>query len=73
MQFIRKQIEITPEQDRALKCMAEMKRTSEDAIVSQALDAWVSQECVRERYDPFSATVDFGALPRSHDHEASLN
>ena len=69
MELIRKQTYITPEQDRALKRLAQRYGTTEAEIVRRALDDWLRREGLREGEDPFASLIGFVDGPSEVDHD----
>lgn len=69
MDLVRKQTYITPEQDRAVKRLAERHHTTEAEILRRALDDLLRREGVREGEDPFAALIGFIEGPTEVDHD----
>jgi hypothetical protein len=67
--LVRKQTYITPEQDRAVKRLAERHHTTEAEILRRALDDLLRREGVREGEDPFAALIGFIEGPTEVDHD----
>jgi hypothetical protein len=69
MELIRKQTYITPEQDRAVKLLADRYQTTEAEIVRRALDDLLRSERLRESEDPFAPLIGAFDGPSEVDHD----
>jgi hypothetical protein len=69
VELVRKQTYITPEQDRAVKRLAERHHTTEAEILRRALDDLLRREGVREGEDPFAALIGSIEGPAEVDHD----
>jgi hypothetical protein len=67
--LVRKQTYITPEQDRAVKRLAERHHTTEAEILRRALDDLLRREGVRDGEDPFAALIGFLEGPTEVNHD----
>lgn len=63
MQLVRKQIYITPAQDRALKRLAKQQDTTEAEIIRKALDLLLVREGIGEHVDPFDDLIGLFSGP----------
>lgn len=69
VKLMRRQTYLTPDQDRAVKRLAEKYDTSEAEIIRRALDHWLHLEGARENEDPFASLFGFVDGPASMDHD----
>jgi len=69
MQLVRKQTYITPEQDRAIKRLAERDHTTAAEILRRALDGWLSREGLAEGADPFAGVIGIFDGPTEANHD----
>jgi hypothetical protein len=67
--LVRKQTNLTPEQDRAVKRLAERHHTTEAATLRRALDDLPRREGVRDGEDPFAALIGSIEGPAEVDHD----
>lgn len=68
MELIRKQTYITPEQDRAMKRLAEQYHVTEAEIVRRALESWLHREHAQMSEDPFAPLIGIVEGPAEIDH-----
>lgn len=68
MELVRKQIYITPAQDRAVKRLAQQYGTTESKILRKALDLLLVREDIREDEDPFDDLIGLFAGPSEVNH-----
>ena len=69
MELVRKQIYITPAQDRAVKRLAQQQRTTEAEILRKALDQFLAREGIIETQDPFAELIGMFEGPSEVDHD----
>lgn len=69
MELVRKQTYITPEQDRAVKRLAERSGVTEAEVIRQALDGWLTREQTRGDVDPFASLIGFVDGPSDVNHD----
>jgi hypothetical protein len=69
MEWIRKQIDITPAQDRALKRLAQQQGTTEAEILRKALGLLLAREGIAENEDPFADLIGLFASPAEVDYD----
>ncbi len=69
MKLVRKQIYITPSQDRGIKQLAMQQGITESAILRRALDQFLAREGIMEMQDPFTDLIGMfeGPLEVNHD------
>ena len=68
MELISKQMYITPEQDEAVKQLAQRQGTTEAEILSKAIDQFLAWEGVKELRDPFADMIGMFEGPTEADH-----
>jgi hypothetical protein len=68
LKFVRKQIYITPSQDRGMKQLAIQQGTSESAILRKALDQFLAREGIMEMQDPFADLIGMFEGPSRVNH-----
>jgi hypothetical protein len=69
MTLIRKQIYITPAQDRAVKLLAKQRGTSEAEILCKALEMLLDREGIGENEDPFQSLIGLFASSSEVNHD----
>ena len=69
MKLVRKQIYITPVQDKAVKRLAQQQGTTEAEILRKALDQFLAKEGIVETQDTFAELIGMfdGATEGDHD------
>jgi len=68
MELVRKQTYITPEQDAALKRLAQQQGTTEAEILRRALDQFLRQEGFIATEDPFTELIGMFEGQSEVDH-----
>ena len=68
MELVRKQIYITPAQDRAVKLLAQRQGTTEAEILRQAIDQFLIKYGISETQDPFAELIGMFEGPSEADH-----
>ena len=68
MKLVRKQIYITPSQDRGIKQLAIQQRTTVSAILRKALDQFLAREGIMETQDPFVDLIGMFEGPLEVNH-----
>ncbi|HZS75173.1 MAG TPA: CopG family transcriptional regulator [Ktedonobacteraceae bacterium] len=68
MELVRKQTYITPEQDKAVKRLAQLQGTTEAEILRRALDQFLRQEGFITTEDPFAELIGMFEGPSEVDH-----
>jgi len=69
MELVRKQTYITPNQDRAVKRLAQLQGTTEAEILRRALDLLLAREGILETQDPFVELIGMFEGPAEVDHD----
>jgi Ribbon-helix-helix protein, copG family len=69
MDLIRKQIYITPAQDRAVKRLAQQQGITEAEILREALDQFLVKAGIVENEDPFAELIGMFEGPVEVDHD----
>ena len=69
MELIPKQTFITPDQDRAVKQLAQRQGTSEAEILRKAIDQFLAWEGIKEIEDPFADMIGMVEGPSEADHD----
>ena len=69
MKLVRKQIYITPAQDRAVKLLAQRQGTTEAEILRQAIDQFLIKYGISETQDPFADLIGMFDGPAEADHD----
>jgi hypothetical protein len=69
MELVRKQIFITPAQDRVVKQLAQQQGTTEAEILRKALDLFLAVEGIGENEDPFADLTGLFSGPTEVDHD----
>ncbi len=69
MELISKQTYITPEQDRAVKQLAQQQGTTEAEILRKAIDQFIAKESAGGIQDPFADLIRMfdGPIEANHD------
>jgi hypothetical protein len=69
LKLVRKQIYITPSQDRGIKQLAMQQGITESAILRKVLDQFLAREGILEMQDPFADLIGIfvGPLEVNHD------
>jgi hypothetical protein len=57
VKLVRKQVYITPAQDRAVRRLAQQQGTTEAEILRKALDLLLAREGIVESKDPFAGLI----------------
>ena len=69
MKLVRKQVYITPAQDRAVRRLAQQQGTTEVEILRKALDLLLAKEGIVESKDPFAGLIGVFEGPVEVDHD----
>jgi hypothetical protein len=69
MDLVRKEIYITPAQDRLVKRLAQWQGTTEADILLKALDQFLVKEGILETDDPFIELIGMFEGPSGVDHD----
>ena len=69
MKLVRKQVYITPAQDRAVRQLAQQQGTTEAEILRKALDLLLAREDIGESKDPFAGLIGMFEGPVEVDHD----
>ena len=69
MELVRKQIYITPAQDRAVKLLAQRQGTKEAEILRQAIDQFLIRHGIGETQNPFADLIGMFEGPSEGDHD----
>ena len=69
MKLVRKQVYITPAQDRAIKRLAQQQGTTEAEILHKALNQFLAKEGIVETQDPFAELIGMFEGPAKVDHD----
>lgn len=69
MEPIPKQTYITPEQDEAVKQLAQRQGTTEAEILHKAIDQFLAWEGLKEIEDPFADMIGMVEGPVEADHD----
>lgn len=69
MELIPKQTYITPDQDRAVKQLAQRQGITEAEILRKAIDQFLAWEGIREIEDPFADMIGMVEGPVEADHD----
>ncbi|MFL5588624.1 MAG: hypothetical protein ACJ797_25100 [Ktedonobacteraceae bacterium] len=69
MGLIRKEIYITPAQDRLVKRLAQRQGSTEAEILLKALDQFLVKEGILETDDPFTELIGMFEGPSEVDHD----
>ena len=69
MELIPRQMYITPEQDEAVKQLAQRQGTTEAEILRKAIDQFLAWEGVKEIEDPFACMIGMFEGPTETDHD----
>ncbi len=69
MKLVRKQIYITPSQDRGIKQLAMQQGITESAILRRALDQFLAREGIMETQDPFVDLIGMFEGPSEVNHD----
>ena len=70
MKLVRKQLYITPDQDMAVKRLAQQQGTTEADILRRAIDQFLARQGVIETQDPFADLIGMFEGPTEVDHDA---
>jgi hypothetical protein len=69
MELVRKQIYITPAQDRAVKRLAHQQGISEAEVLRKALDQFLAREGIIDTQDPFAELIGMFEGSSEMDHD----
>jgi len=69
LKLVRKQIYITPSQDRGIKQLAMQQGITESAILRRALDQFLAREGIMETQDPFVDLIGMFEGPSEVNHD----
>ena len=69
MELVRRQIYITPAQDRAVKLLAQQQGTTETEILRLAIDQFLIRHGISEPWDPFDDLIGMFEGPSEVDHD----
>ncbi|GAC1392259.1 MAG: hypothetical protein NVS4B11_19770 [Ktedonobacteraceae bacterium] len=69
MELVPKQTFITPDQDRAVKQLAQRQGTTEAEILRRAIDQFLAWEGIKEIEDPFADMIGMVEGPVEADHD----
>ncbi len=69
MKLVRKQIFITPAQDKAVKRLAQQQGTTEAEILRKALDLFLARKGIGINEDPFADLIGLFSGPTEVDHD----
>jgi hypothetical protein len=69
MELVRKQIYITPAQDRAVKRLAHQQGITEAEILHKALDQFLAREGIIDTQDPFAELIGMFEGSSEVDHD----
>ena len=69
MDLVRKEIYITPAQDRVVKRLAQQQGSTEGEILLKALDQFLVKEGILETDDPFTELIGMLEGPSEVDHD----
>ena len=69
MDLVRKEIYITPAQDRVVKRLAQQQGSTEGEILLKALDQFLVKEGILETDDPFTELIGMFEGPSEVDHD----
>ena len=69
MDLVRKEIYITPAQDRVVKRLAQRQGSTEAEILLKALDQFLVKEGILETDDPFTELIGMFEGPSEVDHD----
>lgn len=69
MELVRKQIYITPAQNRAIKRLAQQEGITEAEVLRRALEQFLAKEGIIGAQDPFSELIGMFEGPSEVDHD----
>lgn len=69
MKLVRKQVYITPDQDRTVKRLAQQQGTTEAEILHKVLNQFLAKEGIVETQDPFAEQIGMFEGPAKVDHD----
>lgn len=69
MELIRKQTYITPEQDKAVKRLAQQQGTTEAEILRKAIDEFLASRGIIGKDDPFAELIGMFSVPGDADYD----
>jgi len=69
LKLVRKQIYITPSQDRGIKQLAMQQGITESAILRKALDQFLAREGIMETQDSFADLIGMFEGPPQVNHD----